>query len=153
MSVALERKVGPVIAAYVSTGIDRQADMPISLSSTLFSYFCVHLIYRKIFRGCRISRESIGRGGDLWSQARTAVEDFVVYKQIPNKFVLYSWADRGASKKGGSRRGSNFRPNVKKPTTWAKKGVRTPWTPLFLLVNLRWTPFSKILDPPLYVVA
>ena len=31
-------------------------------------------------------------------------------------------------KREGSRRGSNFRPNVKKPTTWAKKGggVRTP---------------------------
>ena len=26
-------------------------------------------------------------------------------------------------------RASNFRPNVKKPTTWAKRGVRTPWTP------------------------
>ena len=29
-------------------------------------------------------------------------------------------------KKGGSRRGSNFRPNVKKPTTWAKKGGSGP---------------------------
>ena len=31
---------------------------------------------------------------------------------------------------GGGRRGSNFGPNVKKPTTWAKKGVRTPPPPL-----------------------
>ena len=25
--------------------------------------------------------------------------------------------------------GSNFGPNVKKPTSWPKRGVRTPWTP------------------------
>ena len=29
----------------------------------------------------------------------------------------------------GSRRGSNFRPNVKKPTTWAKKGGPDPLDP------------------------
>ena len=35
---------------------------------------------------------------------------------------------RSTSKKGG---GSNFRPNVKKPTSWPKRGggVQTPWTP------------------------
>ena len=34
-------------------------------------------------------------------------------------------------KGGGSKRGSNFGPNVKKPTSWPKRGggVRTPWTP------------------------
>ena len=32
--------------------------------------------------------------------------------------------------KGGPRRGSNFGPNVKKPTSWHKRGwVLTPWTP------------------------
>ena len=30
---------------------------------------------------------------------------------------------------GGSRRGYNFRPNVKKPTTWAKKGSPDPPPP------------------------
>ena len=30
---------------------------------------------------------------------------------------------------GGGRSWSNFGPNVKKSTTWAKKGVQTPWTP------------------------
>ena len=28
--------------------------------------------------------------------------------------------------KGGSRKGYNFGPNVKKPTSWTKKGVRIP---------------------------
>ena len=39
---------------------------------------------------------------------------------------------RSTSKKGGSRRGSNFRPNVKKPTTWAKTkgGGAGPLPPL-----------------------
>ena len=37
---------------------------------------------------------------------------------------------RSTSKKGGgARRGSNFGTNVKKPTSWQKGGVRTPWTP------------------------
>ena len=36
---------------------------------------------------------------------------------------------RSTSKKGGARRGSNFGPNVKKPTSWHKRGVQTPWTP------------------------
>ena len=30
------------------------------------------------------------------------------------------------AKQGGSRKGSNFRPIVKKPTTWAKKGGSGP---------------------------
>ena len=33
------------------------------------------------------------------------------------------------AKKGGSRRGSNFGPNVKKPTTWAKRGALDPLDP------------------------
>ena len=33
---------------------------------------------------------------------------------------------RSTSKKGGGRRVSNFGPNVKKPTSWHKGGVRTP---------------------------
>ena len=33
---------------------------------------------------------------------------------------------RSTSKKGGSRKGSNFGPNVKKPTSWAKKGGSGP---------------------------
>ena len=36
---------------------------------------------------------------------------------------------RSTSKKRGGRRGSDFGPNVKKPTSWHKRGVRTPWTP------------------------
>ena len=36
---------------------------------------------------------------------------------------------RSTSKKGGARWGSNFGPNVKKPTSWHKRGVQTPWTP------------------------
>ena len=36
---------------------------------------------------------------------------------------------RSTSKKGGARRESNFGPNVKKPTSWHKGGVLTPWTP------------------------
>ena len=43
------------------------------------------------------------------------------------------------AKRGGGRRGSNFGPNVKKPTSWHKRGVWTPWTP--------WTP---PLDPLLH---
>ena len=36
-----------------------------------------------------------------------------------------------AKKGGGGRRGSNFGPNVKKPTSWHKGGgVRTPLDPL-----------------------
>ena len=38
---------------------------------------------------------------------------------------------RFTSKTRGARRGSNFRPNVKKPITWARGGggSGTPWTP------------------------
>ena len=36
---------------------------------------------------------------------------------------------RSTSEKRGSRRGSNFRPNVKKHTTWAKKGGPPPGPP------------------------
>ena len=43
---------------------------------------------------------------------------------------------RSTSKKGGSKRGSNFGPNVKKPTSWPKRGGPDP----------RDTP---PLDPPL----
>ena len=32
---------------------------------------------------------------------------------------------RSTSKKGGARRGSNFGPNVKKPTSWHKRGGPT----------------------------
>ena len=36
---------------------------------------------------------------------------------------------KSPSKKGGSRRGSTFGPNVKKPTSWAKKGGSRPHGP------------------------
>ena len=36
------------------------------------------------------------------------------------------------SKKEGSRRESNFGPNVKKSTSWAKKGARPPVPPYIL---------------------
>ena len=34
----------------------------------------------------------------------------------------YVYLRSTSKKRGGSRRGSNFGPNVKKPTSWAKKG-------------------------------
>ena len=48
-------------------------------------------------------------------------------------------------KGGGSRRGSNFRPNVKKPSTWAKKGgppppPDTPLDPAMIRVILAGDP-------------
>ena len=36
---------------------------------------------------------------------------------------------RSTSKKGGQTGGANFGPNVKKPTSWHKRGGQTPWTP------------------------
>ena len=36
---------------------------------------------------------------------------------------------RSTSKKGGARRGSNFGPNVKKPTSWHKRGGPDPPDP------------------------
>ena len=42
------------------------------------------------------------------------------------------------AKQGGSRKGSNFRPIVKKPTTWAKKGGSGP-------------PGPSPLDPPMHL--
>ena len=44
---------------------------------------------------------------------------------------------RSTSKKGGSRRGSKFGPNVKKPTQWAKRGGRTPHPPRIRPCQLR----------------
>ena len=42
---------------------------------------------------------------------------------------------RSTSKKGGARRGSNFGPNVKKPTPWHKRGG--VWTPLWIRYSYR----------------
>ena len=36
---------------------------------------------------------------------------------------------RSTSKKGGARRGANFGPNVKKPTSWHKRGGPDPLPP------------------------
>ena len=36
---------------------------------------------------------------------------------------------RGGTAYKQKRGGSNFEPNVKKPTSWPKRGGRTPWTP------------------------
>ena len=50
--------------------------------------------------------------------------------------LILTLMDPGFLKGGGvhlrstnKRGGSNFGPNVKKPTSWPKRGARTPWTP------------------------
>ena len=74
----------------------------------------------------RERRESMGRPLYIREYNNTTGVDTGLKKGGGGQLMFTS---KKGGEGGGSRRGFNFWPNVKKPTSWAKKGVRTLWPP------------------------